>query len=264
VAGNHPVGLEPGEDEGVDELIEGHAILQPQGDGDGEAVHQRAEGGAFLVHVDEDLAQGAVLVIARSQIDLLVTDPRLLGVARAAGRHEAALGDIADNDPLDDLHRRRGRGLGRLGSQARIARDHCGERLTELRAVTVEGHGLDHELPGLHVDIPNVVHRSVVGHVYRLRDSAGDERLHGGHHLEVGVIVDVPLALATTAAGAVEDSEMILAEMGGALHRHSAADVLRGLCDLGRRETQVGQNVQVEGVELLIAQAQDRLAERVA
>jgi hypothetical protein len=49
-------------------FLERHAVLQAERDGDGEVVHQAAEGGAFLVHVDEDLAERAVLVFAGAQV----------------------------------------------------------------------------------------------------------------------------------------------------------------------------------------------------
>jgi hypothetical protein len=38
--------------------------LQAERDRDGEIVHHGAEGGAFLVHVDENLAEAAVVVFA--------------------------------------------------------------------------------------------------------------------------------------------------------------------------------------------------------
>ena len=76
--------LEAGEGEGLDIFLERHAVLQAERDGDGEVVHQRAEGGAFLVHVDEDLAEPAVVVFAGAQIDLVAADDGLLGVALAA------------------------------------------------------------------------------------------------------------------------------------------------------------------------------------
>ncbi|MND09569.1 hypothetical protein D3C83_330120 [compost metagenome] len=56
--------LEPGEGELVDVAVQRDAVLQAHRDADGEAVHQRTEGGAFLVHVDEDLADGAIVVLA--------------------------------------------------------------------------------------------------------------------------------------------------------------------------------------------------------
>jgi hypothetical protein len=49
--------LEAGEGEGLDVLLQRHAVLQAERDRDGEVVHHRAEGRAFLVHVDEDLAE---------------------------------------------------------------------------------------------------------------------------------------------------------------------------------------------------------------
>jgi hypothetical protein len=58
-------------------------VLQAHGHADGEAVHQRAEGGALLVHVDEDLAEVAVLVLTGAQEDLVATDARLLREAAA-------------------------------------------------------------------------------------------------------------------------------------------------------------------------------------
>ena len=79
--------FEAREGEGVDVFLERHAVLQAERDRDGEVVHQRAEGGAFLVHVDEDLADAAVFVFAGRQIDLVAADDGLLGVALAPVRH---------------------------------------------------------------------------------------------------------------------------------------------------------------------------------
>ena len=95
----------------------GTPYCRPSEIGDGEIVHHGAEGGAFLVHVDEDLAEAPVLVFAGAQIDLVAADDRLLGVALAAVRQLLALADALD-DALDDLfgHRRRA-GRRRLGDE---------------------------------------------------------------------------------------------------------------------------------------------------
>ena len=62
---------------------------------------KRAERRAFLVHVDEDLAEAAVVVFAGAQIDLVAADHGLLGVALAAVRQLLALAQ--HGDALDDL-----------------------------------------------------------------------------------------------------------------------------------------------------------------
>src|SRR3546814_19281139 len=81
------------------------SVLQADRDGDGEVVHQAAEGGAFLVHVQEDLAEFAVLVLAGAQIDLVAADGGLLRIALAAMGQALALGATLDN-ALADLDRK--------------------------------------------------------------------------------------------------------------------------------------------------------------
>jgi len=63
------------------------------------------------VHVDEDLADPAVVIFAGAEIDLMAADHRLLGVALAAIRHLLALAhhDDAFDQALDHLLRK-GRG----------------------------------------------------------------------------------------------------------------------------------------------------------
>ncbi len=68
---------------------------------DGEIVHQRAEGAALLVHVDENFADPAVRIFADVQIDLVVTDDRFLPIALAPMGQALALFDALN--PLDDF-----------------------------------------------------------------------------------------------------------------------------------------------------------------
>src|SRR5690606_676546 len=106
--------LEAAEGELLDVVLEGHAVLEAHRDADGEAVHQRAEGGAFLVHVDEDLAERAVLVLTGAEEDLVPADARLLREAGAArreavthgGRRTRALADGLGRGGRDLLHDR--------------------------------------------------------------------------------------------------------------------------------------------------------------
>ena len=57
------------------------------------------------MHVDEDLAEAAVVIFAGAQIDLVAADDRLLGVALAAVGQLLALAQHGDalDDLLDDL-----------------------------------------------------------------------------------------------------------------------------------------------------------------
>ena len=147
----------------------------------------------FLVHVDEDLADAAVLVFAGAQVDLVAADDGLLGVALAPLGQAAALADGALDDPLDDPF---GDHAGaRLGGcfddgprrvvvfvavhQRRL------EGLRQLGAVPVEGVGLEAEAPGKHVGVQAVLDGGLVGHVDGLRYGARDERLRRRHHADV-------------------------------------------------------------------------------
>ena len=99
--------LEARERELLDVALEGNAVLQTHRHADRERVHERAEGGALLVHVDEDLAEVAVLVFAGPEVDLVAADDGLLGVALAPLRQAFAQGPLAghllDDDLLHDL-----------------------------------------------------------------------------------------------------------------------------------------------------------------
>ncbi len=102
-----PAGSKRGEGEGIDIFLERHAILQAERDRDREVVDEGAKCGAFLVHVDEDLAEPAVIIFAGTKIDFVAADHRLLGIALAAIRHLLALAHHHDalDQLLDDLLR---------------------------------------------------------------------------------------------------------------------------------------------------------------
>ena len=85
------------------------------------------------------------------------------------------------------------------------------QRLADLAVVAVDGERLEAHLPALQVDLGDVVDRGVLGHVDRLGDGAGDERLHGGHHPDVTHRRDGPLA-----HGAVEDRVVHVLQARGA------------------------------------------------
>ena len=76
---DHAPRLEGLEGEGVDELVERHPVLQTLGDGDGEAGEDPPQRGALLGQVDEQLAEGPIVVLAGAEIELVPADPSFLG-----------------------------------------------------------------------------------------------------------------------------------------------------------------------------------------
>ena len=230
--------------------------MQAERDRDGEVVHHRAEGGALLVHVDEDLAEAAVVVFAGAQIDLVAADDRLLGVALAAVGQLLALADAHDalDDALDDLlGDLRGARGGRLRDERldRVVRlvvvigdERRVQRLRQLRAVAIEGVGLQRQLPGEHVGVLAVLDGGVVRHVDGLGDRARDEGLRRRHHADVALDREVALADAPARIGAVEDRVMLGLEVRRAFERHRAADMDVGGLDLGLREAEEGQELE--------------------
>ena len=265
-------GLEPGEGEGLDIFVQRYAILQADRDCDGEVVHQRAEGRAFLVHVDEDFADRTVLVLAGAQIDLVPADRRLLSIALAAARQAPAVGAPFDN-ALDDAlghHGRRGgrrfgNPFGHLGGFQIVLRQQAGgKRLAELRSVAVERIGLDTEAPGQHVGVLAGLDRRVVRHVYGLGDCARDEGLGRRHDLDMAFHRKAALAGAAAGIGAVEDRQMLVLEMRGAFQRHRTAAVVVGRVDFASAEAQRFQHVETDIVQLCVGETEDIAAEFLA
>ena len=88
------------------------------------------------------------------------------------------------------------------------------ERLGAFGAVAIDGDAFEAHLPGLHVGVPDVLDRAVVGHVDGFGNGAADEGLGGGHHLEVGHVLDAALA-AVGLEGAIEDRQMLRLQAAG-------------------------------------------------
>ena len=124
--------------------------MQANRNRDGKIIHQRPEGRAFFVHINEQFTKFAVFIFAGAQVDLMTADHSLLGVAFAAMRQTVTGGDITLNDFLDDL---RGLGGGWRFHQVfniidiLIIDQGGGERLAEFRAVTVKRVGFDAQTP---------------------------------------------------------------------------------------------------------------------
>ena len=108
------------------------------------------------------------------------------------------------------------------------------ERLADLAVVAVDGDRLEAELPGVDVELLDVLDRHVLGQVHRLGDRARDERLDRGHHLHVAAVVDGQVAHRTREDGQVLGPQVRRAEHGVVLvHvRHDLVDLRRG-CSRG-------------------------------
>ena len=223
---------------------------------------RRAQRRAFLVHVDEDLAEAAVVVFAGAQIDLVAADHGLLGVALAAVGQLLALAQHGDalDDLLDDLlgepggaRRRRtlDEGLDRVVLVLLVGDELRVERLESLRAVAVERVGLERELPGQQVGRLAVLDRRLVRHVDGLGDGAGDEGLRRRHHADVALDREIALAGAAARIGAVEHRIVLGLQVRRAFHRHGAADMDVGGLDLALGEAERGEQVEGRGGEIL-------------
>lgn len=71
-------GLETRVAEFIDENLQGHPVLQGIGDSASEGVHETRHRGAFLGHVDEDLAGFSIRVQAYRDIALVAGDSELV------------------------------------------------------------------------------------------------------------------------------------------------------------------------------------------
>ncbi len=64
------------------------------------------------------------------------------------------------------------------------------QRLGHLAVVAVDGDGLDAHLPGVDVELLDLLDGGLLGHVHGLGDGARDERLDRRHHPHVARVVD--------------------------------------------------------------------------
>ena len=264
----HALRLEPLVGELRDEALDGDAVLQGHADGRAEAVHQAADGRAFLGHGDEELARCTVLVHADGEVALVAGHVEVVGEA-AAGVFEPTTHGAFDDSLDDPFHHA---GLDFTGGDPTsglrdVAGDFGGcrgqfefvfagvfvqvrrrarrvERLAQLAAVPVEGVRLQAELPALPVGVGDVLDRGLVGEVDGLGDRTGDERLRCGHHPDVAGRGDVPLPVGAALVGTIEDREVLVEQARGTFDRLRAADDGVQFLDLAPGQSQQHQSVE--------------------
>ena len=220
----HAGGLEAHAGERLDEAAQRHAVLEAVAHRDGEGVHDAGEGGTLLGHPHEDLAGATVLVLTDGDETLAVGDAELEG-SRHAGAGELLADRLVDDaldDALDDL----GGGTGGVVDTVDILLGGR-QRLGHLAVVAVDGDGLDAELPGIDVELLDLVDRDLFRKVDGLGDGPGDERLHRAHHADVTRVMD-----GVVTHGAGEHRDVLGPDVRRTQDRHVLVDVGGDLLDL--------------------------------
>ncbi len=122
--------------EPVDKGLQRHAVLQRNGNGDGELIHHTAHRGRLSGHIDKNLTQPAVGIFARAQKQGMVAHCRFLRKAVATGGQRLARGGsgcLRQRQMIDSGHRNTGLahrpahplGHGVPGGRLRCVRQLC-------------------------------------------------------------------------------------------------------------------------------------------
>ena len=252
VARHHARRLKAGEGEGFDIFLKRHAILKADGNGNREVVHQRAEGGTFLVHVDEDFTEFAVFIFTGTQVNLVTANGGLLGVAFAAARKGTTVAtDDAFDDFFDNLLRCcRCLGGGWLISVIVFFNQGGAERLAEFRAITIQRVCFHPKTPRQHVSVFAILNVGAAWHVDGFGNRTGDERLGRGHHADVTFSRQITFADTATRICTIKDRQVFVAQMRGLFERHRTTDIGVGQFDLFAIKAKGGEHVKVHAVDL--------------
>src|ERR1035437_10053132 len=186
-------------------------------------------------HGDEDLAGRSVVVHADGDVAFVSADGELVGDGAAL------VGEFTAHRPVDHAlgHGRHGRSGGGHGSRVLLLAlaGSRTERLYALGVVAIDGDGFQAQLPAFGVGGHDVLHRALFGHVDGLGNGARDERLDGGHHLDVTHVVDGAGSILRTEA-AIEYRQMLRLQFGSALDSAGGIDVGDDLLHLFGRVAQ--------------------------
>ena len=146
-----------------------------------------------------------------------------------------------------------------LGSGGRLLLGaRGGKRLAALGIVAIDGHGLEAQLPRFDIGLHDVFDRGFLGHVDGLADGAGEEGLHGRHHLQMAAPGDGASA-AGRSQRAIENRQMLGLEPGRAFDGAGAIDVRNDLRGFLGRISEVHQRLRNGVVDDLDDAAADQL-----
>ena len=220
-----------------------HAVLQGHAGEGADAVHEAADGGAFLGHRDEEFAGLTILEEADVDVAFVAGDLELVvdgatGLGQAAAQRHAGLFAERTNllfKLLDAGFERRGVARGDGGFGPAFVGLLGVERLAALGAVAIDGDAFEAHLPGLLVGVADVGDGGFVGQVDGLADGAADEGLGRAHHLQVRHVLDAALAFVGFES-AVEHGEMLVAESAGNDRAVVTGDIFDGVVLLDVRD----------------------------
>ena len=206
------------------EQLQRNAVLQRDGDGQREAVHQAAHRGSFFCHGDEELARLAIGIEADGDVSLVVSDFEFVGDGGAFFLQLVAHGS-GWGIQIFFFHLTGGR-RPRCPLSLRLRRLCAGgaQRLALLAAIPVNRHRLKPQFPGLQVGIADVFDGGVLGKIDGLRYSSGDERLRSRHHPQMPGVVNRPSAFRRLER-AIKDGQVIILNMRRPLNRSGSVDV---------------------------------------
>ena len=197
------------------------------------------------MHIDEDFAQLAVLILTGAQIDLMSAHNCLLRIAPTPLRHFLTVraDHLFDHHFFDDfLCQNRGFLLGRAGGQNLfgfliIFDKRSGQRLRKFRAIAIQGIGLDPQRPAQFIGCLTLLNGCVIGHIDGFGNCTRDKGLCGGHHIDMAVNTQISLTLFPASIGAIEDAVMLLFQVWCTFQSHCAADMVICRVDIRTAET---------------------------
>ena len=99
-------------------------------------------------------------------------------------------------------------------------------------AIAINRNSLQPETPSLDIGLLDLLHRDLRRQIHSLRDGAGDERLHGAHHLQMSHVVDRAGAVRRF-EGAIKNRQVLGFQTWSAFDSSPFVDVLHDRLHLG-------------------------------